>query len=118
MTAHLLTAYYWMSTIVSAAGAVLLLAAAHKAALPLRPWFAAAVPAAVGYFAVNLARLMVENDARLTDVARGLTLYGLIVLYNAMPYAAIRHASHVNPPVLLDNFVNEVARQLNEDNDR
>ena len=118
MTGHLLTTYFWLSTIAAMSATVLLFIAAHRAPLPLRPWYAAAVPAAVGYLAVNVARVLYGDVAALGAVARGVTLYSLVVLFNAMPYAAIRHAAHLNPPILLDNFVGEVARQLNEDNDR
>lgn len=115
MTADLLTAYYWLSVIAATTGTVLLIIAAQRAPFPLRPWYAAAVPAAVGFVAVNIGRLVVEDDTTLGAVARGLTLYTLIVLYNAMPYAAIRNARQLTPPAVLDNLVGEVARQLEAD---
>jgi hypothetical protein len=114
VTGHVLTAYYISSALASLVGTVLLIVASRRAVMPLRPWFAAAVPAALGYLVVNVARLIVEDDASLTDVARGLTLYGLFVLYNALPYAAIHHATHA-PGVVIEEFVGEVVRQLNEE---
>ncbi len=112
MIGHLLTTYYVVSAVAGLSGALLLWAAAQRAALPLRPWCAAAVPAALGYFVVNVARLFTSDDRWLTHVARGITIYGLLVLYNALPYAALKHSNLT--PVALDEFVAEVGRQLND----
>ena len=112
MIAHLLSSYYVMSAVLGLSGAGLLWLAAGRAAVHLRPWCAAAVPAAVGISAVNTARLFTVNDDNLTAIAQGLSLYGLFVLYNALPYAAVRHANLT--PVQLDEFVAEVGRQLND----
>jgi hypothetical protein len=109
---HLLNTYYTLSAVLGLSGAILLWLAAGRAAQALRPWCAAAVPAALGISAVNAARLFTANDDNLTAIAQGLALYGLLVLYNALPYAAIRHA-HLTP-VQLDDFVAEVGRQLND----
>jgi hypothetical protein len=110
--AGLLTSFYVVSAVGGGTGAVLLSVAANRGALALRPWFAAAVPAAVGYFVVNVARLFADNDDKLTDVARGITLYSIAVLFNLLPYAAWRH-SHLTP-VVLEEFVAEVGRQLSD----
>jgi hypothetical protein len=109
---HLLNTYYTLSAVLGLSGAILLWLSAGRAAQALRPWCAAAVPAAFGISAVNTARLFTDNDANLTAIAQGLSLYGLLVLYNALPYAALRHA-HLTP-VQLDEFVAEVGRQLND----
>jgi hypothetical protein len=110
MVAHLLATFYILTAVCSGTAIVLLWLAANRATVVLRPWFAAAVPAAAGYFAVTAARLFDIDDDRLTDIARGITLYGLLVLYNALPLAALRHANLT--PVQLDVFVAEVERQL------
>jgi hypothetical protein len=102
--------YYVLSTVFGLSGAVLLLVAAKRAALPLRPWCAAAVPAAIGFSVVSGLRLFTNDDEQLTGIARGITLYGIFVLYNALPFAAIHHA-HL-APIALDEFVAEVERQL------
>ena len=110
--AHLLTAYYLMSSIAATTGTVALTVASHKASLHLRPWFAAAIPAAAGYLAVNIGRLIVDNDETLTDIARAITLYVVFILFNALPAAAARHGEPI--PVALDQFVGELERKLHD----